>query len=60
VIPVSLALGFPRYRASVKWPDGEKCEVQVDAPTPEDAERWCFDVWGASITVRVTPLVDRP
>jgi hypothetical protein len=59
VIPVSLALGCPTYRASVKWPDGERWEGRIVAKTPEDAERWCRDCWGDSITVTVTPLGER-
>jgi hypothetical protein len=59
VIPVSQALGRPTFRCQVKWPDNERCEIKVQTDSPEAAEKYVRDIWGESISVVVTPLVER-
>lgn len=45
----------PGWVVDVRWPDGERAQLEVHAEDASAAEEYARDIWGESVTVAVTP-----
>ena len=43
------------WTVTVRWPDRRQLAIDVRAADAAEAEKYCVDVWGSSISTTVVP-----